>query len=237
MDYQAGMTSEISGARVRSLRAGETSVDELRALTKAFGAAEAHFEGDPTEWAYDSVVVDGDLVIEGNLSTFERGWATLVVTGSLHVTGHFRDCDDPATAVFVLGAMRAERVVTSGALCVAGARVVDELLAGDMGEHSADIRGDVTARFFVPENHHFEIGGTLRADAVLGDGADSQVPKRLAKAAKPMPRMKLREILVDDVLDIYEDDDGNLENLELLHDELLARARQGLPIARSEPSA
>lgn len=52
-----------------------------------------------------------------------------------------------------------------------------------------------------------------------------------------MARMKLREILVDDVLDIYEDDDGKLENLELLHEELLARAREGLPIARSQLSA
>src|SRR4051794_32311176 len=103
----------------RSLLRGTCTVPDLARLTKGFAIGRNYIRAELTSHAYDSVIVDGDLVIDGDLDTFAQRICRLVVTGSLRVAGLYRDYDDPETAVFVLGDFVAGRAITSGALAVA----------------------------------------------------------------------------------------------------------------------
>src|SRR5690606_32215523 len=110
----------------RSLKRGEVTAEELKALTEGFeGAAELLDVG-----VYDAVLVEGDLVLP-HLDTFAHEVVALVVTGDLRIEGTYSDCDDPETGVFVLGNMFAKDVITCGALRVKGDLVVEQALVGD----------------------------------------------------------------------------------------------------------
>ncbi|MEU2913380.1 hypothetical protein ACWCQ0_36445 [Streptomyces massasporeus] len=65
------------------------------------------------------------------------------------------------------GSMRARDVVTAGRLEVHGDLSTDRLI-GDYNDCGAHISGDVHARLFYGEHHHFTIGGALSAHAVIG---------------------------------------------------------------------
>lgn len=106
----------------RSWLRGEVTLNEVRRLTKKFGAqADALFDDDAMEGSdYDVVVVDSALRVDGDLSTARHGLCGLVVCGDLNVSGAYADYDDPATGVFVFGDMHVGAMRTNGALGVAG---------------------------------------------------------------------------------------------------------------------
>src|ERR1041385_2596528 len=111
------MTTAIDG---RSFLRGELTRDEILAVTAQFESSRYLFQDHMSDWAYDVILVQGDLEIDGRLEMFNRKLAGLVVTGNLVVRGYYGDGDDPESGVFVLGDMAAENVVTSGWLNVAG---------------------------------------------------------------------------------------------------------------------
>lgn len=212
----------------RSLLAEETTVDEIRTLTKAFTVAKHYIHDEMTGYAYDSVVVDGDLTIDGDLDTFAHGICRLVVTGNLTVAGTYGDYDDPETAVFVLGDFEARNAITNGALCVAGDVTVREAFIGYYNDHSAEIHGAVTTTLFAPENHHFSIDGKLHATYVVGHNTEYRVSPRHKQAASPTPPSRWPELLVPEVLSIG----GAPEDTDLRHRELMTRVARGLPVLR-----
>ncbi len=214
----------------RSLLAGETTIDEIRKLTKSFKTAKHYIRDDMAGYAYDSVVVDGDLVIDGDFATFDHSLCRLVVTGSLKVSGTYRDCDDPETAVFVLGDLEAKNAITNGALCVGGSVIVEEALVGFYNDHCAEIKKHVQCGLFIPENHHFGIEGVLGADHVIGYGAQYRVPTKLMKRVMPVEGAKLKDILVPEVIGVSgSEEDGDLE-VEVDQAEIRKRVAKGLPI-------
>lgn len=218
-------------ANARSLAAGRVTIDELRTLTKPFTIAK-HYVGDALKtYAYDTLVVDGDLVIDGDFDMFAHKLCCMVVTGSLRVGGFYRDHDDPQTAVFVLGDFEATRAITAGALAVAGDVRAREVLVGFYNDHSAELHGDVTTTVFAPENHFFTIGGKLNAKHVIGRGAEWRVPAKLKKAAMPVDDAVLPTLVVPEVLQIedYGDPDETPE-INLDHELLRKRAASKLAI-------
>lgn len=130
--------------------------------------------------AYRVLEIQGDLHVAGDLSTFAAKLVGLIVHGDLTVEGTFSDCDDPQTLTLVGGALRARTIFTSGQLEVGGAVSCEHLL-GDYNDFSAELRGPVSARLFVPEHHHFQLGGPLRIGMSIGaPGLEDASPRRLA---------------------------------------------------------
>ena len=111
------------------------------------------------EWAEDVetwAIHDGDLHLDGPLDA--ATYSVLFVLGDLHVGGLFQDSDDPETLVCVTGSLRAENLITSGWLEVQGDLAVSGAIIGDYNDCSAHVFGVMSARFFFPEEHHFEVG-------------------------------------------------------------------------------
>jgi hypothetical protein len=211
----------------RSLLAGETTVDEIRDLTKPFKDAKHYINDEMTGYATDSVVVEGDLTLD-ELDTFAHNICCLVVTGSLHVTGVYGDYDYPETAVFVLGDFHAKNAITNGALFVAGDVTVDEVLLGTGNDHSAHIKGDVAATIFTSQYHHFDIGGALRVRHIVGDDTKYRVSDNHKKLAIAPPAMLL-ELFEPELLSIDTDEP---DNTELNHRDLTAKLAKSERVLR-----
>lgn len=229
--YDGGMVEEKKTAANtlgRSFLKGEVTLEEIRQLTKDFDEAEPLFDDEMMDGTdYDVRVVDGDLHVEGDLRTFEHDLCGLVVTGNLTVDGLFADTDDPATGVFVLGDMTAARVVTNGSLGVKGSLTATEVLVGFYNDYGAEVGKDVVTPFFAPENHHFEIGGTLKAKAVVGHAAEFRIPKAMKADAEKLKPKNLYELLVPEVL---EGDPEHPEKAEVDNAALRKRVLAGQPI-------
>jgi hypothetical protein len=180
----------MTSLRGRSLRAGQCTVAELATLTEGFAIGRDYISDELPTLAHDSVLVDGDLVIHGNLDTLTLGVCRLVVTGSLRVGGLYRDHHDPQTAVFVLGDFEAGRAITGGALAVACDVTVHGALVGHHNDHPAELHGNVRARALVSDDHVFTIYKTLTADHILGGSV--QVGQAPALPANKQPTYSTR---------------------------------------------
>ncbi|MCX4967416.1 hypothetical protein OHA98_22155 [Streptomyces sp. NBC_00654] len=151
--------------------------------------------------------------------------------GDLVVDGAYGDSDDPGSFLLVTGNMRARDVVTADWLQVHGNPSTDRLI-GDYNHYSAHIGGDVHARLFCGEEHHFTIGGALIANAVIGE-------PRLEIVTPPtvieIDDTRMLKHFDRDLLDVYgdEDDDGNVISCVDGFDyfsELKRRVNAGLPL-------
>lgn len=211
----------------RSYLAGEVTLDEIRSLTKKFTEAAPLFTDEMMDGSeYDVQVVDGDLHVSGDLNTFAHKLVGLVVCGRLTVDGLYTDTDDPACGVFVLGDMQAARVITTGSLGVAGSLTATEALVGFYNDYGAFVGKDVKTPLFHPENHHFQIGGKLEVEHVVGYGAEYRVPKQLTKQVLAAIPKNLRAVLVDALVQ------GDDDNQELDSEALRRRVREGKPVLR-----
>lgn len=229
--YDGGMIAEKKtplSTLGRSFLKGEVTLDEIRKLTKGFEDAEPLFDDEMMDGSeYDVRVIDGDLHVKGDLRTFEHDLCGLVVRGNLTVDGLFADTDDPATGVFVLGDMTAARVVTNGTLGVKGTLTATEALVGFYNDYAAEIGKDVITPLFHPENHHFEIGGKLKANVVVGHGAEFRVPKTLKAGAEKLKPKNLYELFVPEVI---EGDSEHPQDAEIDSSALRKRVLAGQPI-------
>jgi len=154
---------------------------------------------------YSVLEIDGDLHVKGDLSTFKRELVGLVVHGDLIVDGTFSDNDHPATLTLVKGSLRAKTIITSGQLEVRGS-VRCEHLIGDNNDYGATFSGDVTAKLFWPENHHFELTKPPKLDLVVGYGAEHRVPAKLRKHVTESPAKTLKAKLRAELMNEDEPD-------------------------------
>jgi hypothetical protein len=226
------MATRKKGLPGRSWLRGEVTLDEVRALVAAFKpAGEVLFEDELLQGReYDVLVVDGPLHVKGDFDSFAQGLVGLVVRGDFTVDGLYEETDDPATGVFVLGDMRAGRVVTTGALCVKGSLTVEGALVGFYNDWSATIGGDLRAACFVPENHFFRVGGRISVGVVVGRGATFRVPENRRASLAPLEPEASAQVLVDEVLEPGEEDE---DPPEFDYDSFKARVRKGLPVLRA----
>jgi len=95
-------------------------------------------------------LIHGDLVIEGHL-IMEYG--ALVVTGNLTVEGSIMD--DPITRIIVGGNLKAQNIVTQGAIIVRGEVEAAELVYGVEDIESFYVGGDLRCRLLLEEYHEF----------------------------------------------------------------------------------
>ncbi|RPK90218.1 MULTISPECIES: hypothetical protein [Streptomyces] len=160
----------------------------------------------------------GDLVVKGGLDVM----APFVVTGSLAVDGVLADCG-PESVVTIGGGVTARGVFTDGEMCVGG-DIEAEVVHGYYNDNTLQA-GTIRARLVVEDGH--ETIASVRADLHFdldeyqqgyGDGVQVQ----------------LRELLVDEVFAVDEDEDDE-EMFD--HCLLSARLREGLPVFRTEPQA
>jgi hypothetical protein len=144
-----------------------------------------------SEWSEDGTddydggfrIVDGDLVVEGDLDLDDEELAVLVVCGDLTVGGLFRDaCDDGPTVTVVLGTLRARDVVTAGLLEVHGDLVARQAVVGDYNDGGALVLGDLVTDPFLPVDIVYEVRGQVRAEEAVPPFTTelSFVPQRLA---------------------------------------------------------
>ncbi|WP_236240548.1 hypothetical protein [Streptomyces sp. CC228A] len=190
---------------------------------------------DIEDYTSDIWLVDHDLHIPGDLELTQERAYLLVVLGDLVVDGTYGDSDHPESFLLVTGSMRARDVVTAGWLEVHGDLSTDRLI-GDYNACGAYIGGNVHARLFYGEHHHFTIGGTLSAQAVIDE-------PRLDIATPPavigMYDLRMLDHFDRDLLHVYEDvdDNGNVITcVDGFHDfhELKRRVYAGLPFHTAE---
>lgn len=129
-------------------------------------------------------VIEGDLVIDGNLVNGEQDFGPVLV---------------------VLGALSARNVAIAGApLFVRGDLRVQELFHGYYNHGSLVVLGDVTAQVFIASDYFGEILGVVRAE-VLAFGH--------CKGAPPLCTKRSDQLLVDAAHapnpDYYEEDEGD----------------------------
>lgn len=210
----------------RSVLNGEVERDELLALTSRFEAAESMFIEDIDSWAYDTRLVEGDLIVDGPLHLFKERVAGLVVTGRLVVRGLYTDTDDPMSGTFVLGDMEAANVLTAGTLNVAGSLVVHDGLVGDYNHYGAEICGETRARFLHTEHHWFTFHGPVHIDHVL-DTPRGKWPK--GSKLIETPPTAYRKLIVPEV---FRSADCEDDELEIDHRKLMKRLSSGSPILR-----
>jgi hypothetical protein len=218
---------------LRSFKRGTLSSDEIAALASL--ARRKHTPGmikataaGVANWYTDAFVCDGDL----HLDSFHSGLlkvALLVVKGDLIVDGHYQDSDDPECLVLVTGDLKAKSLITAGWLEVHGDLLVEDALIGDYNDCSAEIFGDVRARFFYPEEHFFTVHGSLDATHNFG--------KYRVEASNKAEALDICDERVLSVLDnslfFVERDEGEIIDLGLEDfGELKRRVREGESIYR-----
>ncbi|MEU5164002.1 hypothetical protein AB0G74_30910 [Streptomyces sp. NPDC020875] len=201
---------------------------KIRRLTEALDEFEDHIG--------DLRLVEGDLRISGDLDLTRERVGLLMVLGDLVVDGAYADSDDPESFLLVTGDMRARDVVTAGWLEVHG-DLSTGCLIGDYNDCSASIGGDVSARLFYGEEHHFTIGGALGADAVIGrPRLEIAVPPAVIELDDPRMLDHFDRDLLRVDEDHHIDDDGTdgraVTWIDGFHDfrELKRRVRAGRPL-------
>lgn len=220
-------------SRCRSLKRGSLSHRELVELASKRRQTQVPAVVLTAPDAYDALVYDGDLEVDGDLSTREIKATRLFVTGDLSVAGTFSDTDDPETYTVVFGDMKARDVLTNGWLEVHGDLTVRQTLAGFYNDCSASIGGNLGARLFFPETHYFDVGGDLNVEHVVGYDSNYRIPERLQAAVVPVEDGRaMVDLLVREVLDpkpeeLEEDEEPILDTAVLF-----ARVRAGLPILK-----
>lgn len=117
----------------------------------------------------DFVFHDGDLHLS-NLHRLSRmGIGALVVKGNLTVDGSISLSDDPMQLLYVTGNVQTNNVTTSGMLYVLGHLTVNNCLMGDYNHGSTFIGGNLTAKFFHPEEYFFEVLGSIDFTYAFGN--------------------------------------------------------------------
>ncbi len=125
---------------------------------------------------------EGDLEIDDLSDWDAMDLACLVVNGNLTVKNAIWITEDPSTLLVVNGNLKAKNISTGGGLVVTGNLEVENCLFGDYNHGSAYIRGDLTSRFFFPEEYFFEAHGKISIDIALGNAYrlnDNQNPELL----------------------------------------------------------
>ena len=153
----------------RSYNNEEVSYEELVELSKLSADPDLVLGWLEESGDYDVRVCDGDLEIDGDFSTSAANIAGLFVRGSLRVAGRYRDTGYPRSSVIVVGDLVARDIVTGGHLEVLGNLHAARYLVGDHNDYGARIAGGVRARLFVPQHHHFAIGGAVDVACAIGD--------------------------------------------------------------------
>ncbi len=119
-------------------------------------------EDDLDDYEGTKLVVDGDLVVDGNLDLGTDDVSVLIVRGNLVVEGYFRDrSDDGPTLTVIQGDLRAKNAITAGLLEVHGNMRVTEAIVGDYNHGGALVRGTLTADLLMPVEIPYEVRGEI----------------------------------------------------------------------------
>lgn len=218
----------------RSWAKNEITLREIATLLEPFGGTDLFTEQQMDGSIYDILVVDGDLSVPGNLVTFKEQLTGLIVLGNLKIGGRYEDCDDPNTGVFVKGNMSATSVITTGELVVLGDLDAGEALIGSYNDFGARVRGNVSAKLFVPEQHCFELRGKVSFDVVLGDADQCEWKGKGRVPWNPLPVDEYPKRVARSLL--LETDPDALSEMSwdeaLDHDEVMQCVRKGAPVLR-----
>lgn len=223
----------IEGAR--SFKQGQVTHEEALALIDRFRLPHKVEQlrkdlPDIEHFTSDLYVVEGDLQIAGDLDLQVEGAWILVVLGDLAVGGAYSDSDDPESFLLVTGSMTVRDVVTAGWLEVHGNLDVAKHLIGDYNDCSAYIGGDVRARLLYPEEHYFEIGGTVHVENAVGNR--SRVKAANDPAFIRMDDKRLLELFDPKLLRTFDDDGTSTPRIDGIKNfaEVKRRVRAGLPL-------
>lgn len=174
-----------------------------------------------------SLSVPGDLV----LPMAEDGPRVLVVKGDLSVKGLFRDSGKPPTAVLVKGDMRADVVLCSGTLEVGGDLQSRIVLGGD-DDNTCRVGGSLKADLFYSDEHFFEAGRALIGKAV-GNCYRLEVERGRRVDFVDGDDRDILGVLVEDVLVVDRDADGDIVDLRIDHGAFVRRVLAGEAVLRT----
>ncbi len=138
-----------------------------------------HIAGDTVTNQRDFVYVEGDLHLSNLHCLAQMKIGVLVINGNLTVDKTLYLTDDLMELLVVTGNVTAKNVLISGFLFVYKDLTVKNCLLGDYNHGSAVIEGNLTAKFFHPEEYFFEANGNINFTYAFGN------PWRLNQNANP----------------------------------------------------
>ncbi|MEU8205662.1 polymer-forming cytoskeletal protein [Streptosporangium sp. NPDC049046] len=166
-------------------------------------------EGTPE--AATGYIVDGDLVVDGNIT----------------------DVDDGAAALIVLGNLRARNIYLAGdAKLVVRGHVTAETFVGDMTDKLVMIHGDLrtTVSLFWNEFCPDLVAGTLHGRTLAPAYLDLSTAS-IGALVDPAPEVPLSRLLVPELLVTGAPGPDDLPELGIRGDALRDRLLAGLPLA------
>ncbi len=117
----------------------------------------------------DFVFHAGDLHLSNLYCLEQLEIGALIIEGNLTVDGSIDLNDDLMEILVVTGNVTANNVTISGALLVYGDLTVSNCLLGDYNHGSTIVEGDLTAKFFHPEEYFFEVNGAVNFTYAFGN--------------------------------------------------------------------
>lgn len=117
----------------------------------------------------DIVFHEGDLHLSSLHCLRELKIGVFIIDGNLTVDGSISLSDDLMQLLFVTGNVTANNVTTSGMLFVFENLTVTNSLLGNYNHGSAFIGGDLSAKFFYPEEYFFEVLGSVQLTYAFGN--------------------------------------------------------------------
>ncbi|MBW1298473.1 hypothetical protein [Aquimarina litoralis] len=184
----------------------------------------------------------GDFSVQGNLDLFRSGISGLIVEGNLVVNGKVITYDDPETFLLVTGNLTINSLKNSGMLEVGGDLNANEFIIGDYNHGFVSVHRNAKTPFFYPEEHFFTIHGSIDFNYALGNSY------RLNNNQNPevfkIYKMKLDDALAlfhEDVLQLIDPDffdyknEGQVQDVEELFDflnmdDIIKRVAQNKPV-------
>ncbi|MDY0000976.1 MAG: hypothetical protein RBU30_06755 [Polyangia bacterium] len=179
------------------------------------------------------LVHEGDLSVPGDLTlpVSKDAPRVLVVKGDLSVGGLFMDSGEPPTAVLVKGGLRADVLLCSGTLEVGGDLKARIVLGGD-SDNTCRVNGTLQADLFYSDEHFFE-AERARIGKAVGNSYRLEIERGREVDFVDGDDRDILGILVEEVLVVDRDSDGDIVDLRIDHGAFVRRVLAGEPVLRS----
>jgi hypothetical protein len=158
-------------------------------------------------------LIEDDLVLESDAEPFTRGYACLVATGDLTVTGRIFNSDvEGGPSLLVAGSLKAGDIVKAAStIVVLGSVDAGGLVLCDGDNGAFLVGGGLTARGLIDCDHEIMVVGDVKA-AIASDDLGN-----------------MRELLVPEVFEDADDTSNEWPEGDLIRERVLA----GLAVLRS----
>jgi len=163
----------------------------------------------------DVLFHEGDVHLPGDLVTFKPpSIGLLVVQGDLVIEGDFHSAMDPEAVVVVTGDLRARNVINGAFLEVHGNLVASNAVVFTDNDPCSEILGDVKTPFLLTKYHSARVHGAVRTKLYTGDDdtVESKAQKKKERGFVEETELRVRDRLSPALLkklseEMFDDDE------------------------------